>query len=253
MKRLIFWDFPRASWQYDIAVAVILAFIFITPKAIFKDQPRPASIVQMPSSAGGLAFIGWRPACMAGAAEAARPSQRRGIAQEAPGEEPGSRPGGTHSRRRAGNPRLPGHRETMTPSRTPPPCCCRFPRVALSAALLAASRQAGSLEETSGPHGQVGRDFPRPHRERQGDILHGHRQGNHARRRARSRSTGRSRATCAMLVEFAQPSSARRRLPGPQSSDVLPEIAGGSGVRPRQAERHWSTSTCSLGFGTSGQ
>ncbi len=52
MKRLIFWEFPRASWQYDIAVALILAFIFLTPKTLFKDQPRPSSIVQMPSEQG---------------------------------------------------------------------------------------------------------------------------------------------------------------------------------------------------------
>ncbi len=56
MKRLIFWDFPRAGWQYDIAVAAILAFIFLTPREIFKDQPRPASIVQMPSDTGGNVY-----------------------------------------------------------------------------------------------------------------------------------------------------------------------------------------------------
>ncbi|MBL0160725.1 MAG: hypothetical protein IPP47_27120 [Bryobacterales bacterium] len=56
MKRLIFWDFPRAGWQYDIAVAAILAFIFLTPRELFKDQPRPASIVQMPSDTGGSVY-----------------------------------------------------------------------------------------------------------------------------------------------------------------------------------------------------
>jgi hypothetical protein len=52
MKRLIFWDFPRGSRPYDIAVGLILAFIFLTPRDIFKDQPRPSSIVQMPSVNG---------------------------------------------------------------------------------------------------------------------------------------------------------------------------------------------------------
>ena len=28
LGRLIFWEFPRASWQYDVIVALILAFIF---------------------------------------------------------------------------------------------------------------------------------------------------------------------------------------------------------------------------------
>jgi len=39
-KRFIFWDFPRASWQYDVMVGIILAFIFLTPRAWFNDQPR---------------------------------------------------------------------------------------------------------------------------------------------------------------------------------------------------------------------
>ena len=56
MNRLIFWDFPRASWQYDIVVASILAFVFLTPRAIFKDQPRPSSIVQMPSDEGARTY-----------------------------------------------------------------------------------------------------------------------------------------------------------------------------------------------------
>ena len=30
-SRFLLWDYPRASWQYDIIVAIILAFIFLTP------------------------------------------------------------------------------------------------------------------------------------------------------------------------------------------------------------------------------
>ncbi len=73
MKRLIFWEFPRASWQYDIAVGLILAFIFFTPKSVFKDQPRPASIVQMPSAEGGVVY--WlETSLMVGVAENQRPA-----------------------------------------------------------------------------------------------------------------------------------------------------------------------------------
>jgi hypothetical protein len=58
MKRLIFWDFPRGGWQYDVVVTLILAFIFITPRFLnFKDQPRPASIVQMPSIHGADVYL----------------------------------------------------------------------------------------------------------------------------------------------------------------------------------------------------
>jgi acyl-coenzyme A synthetase/AMP-(fatty) acid ligase len=40
VKRFILWDYPRASWQYDVMVGLILAFIFLTPAAWFSDQPR---------------------------------------------------------------------------------------------------------------------------------------------------------------------------------------------------------------------
>jgi hypothetical protein len=40
LKRVFLWDFPRASWQYDVIVAVLLAFIFLTPRGWFRDQPR---------------------------------------------------------------------------------------------------------------------------------------------------------------------------------------------------------------------
>ena len=40
LKRFILWDYPRASWQYDVMVGLILAFIFLTPRDWFRDQPR---------------------------------------------------------------------------------------------------------------------------------------------------------------------------------------------------------------------
>jgi hypothetical protein len=51
-KRLVFWDFPRASWQYDIAVGLILLFVFATPRDWFHDQPSSSSIVLMSSLHG---------------------------------------------------------------------------------------------------------------------------------------------------------------------------------------------------------
>jgi len=47
LGRFIFWDFQRASWQYDVMVALILAFIFATPRAFFRDQPKAASVVML--------------------------------------------------------------------------------------------------------------------------------------------------------------------------------------------------------------
>jgi len=40
LKRFIFWDYPRASWQYDVMVGIILIFIMLTPRWWFRDQPR---------------------------------------------------------------------------------------------------------------------------------------------------------------------------------------------------------------------
>jgi hypothetical protein len=50
--RWVLWDYQRASWQYDVMVALILAFIFLTPRGVFRDQPRPTSIVMLEGHQG---------------------------------------------------------------------------------------------------------------------------------------------------------------------------------------------------------
>jgi len=55
--RFIFWDYPRGGWQYDLMVGLILVFIFVTPREIFRDQPKPASVVMLPSEQGAGAFL----------------------------------------------------------------------------------------------------------------------------------------------------------------------------------------------------
>ena len=40
--RGLFWTYERGTWQYDVMVALILAFIFLTPRGWFNDQPAPA-------------------------------------------------------------------------------------------------------------------------------------------------------------------------------------------------------------------
>lgn len=37
--RAFFWTYERGTWQYDIMVIAILAFIFLTPRAWFHDKP----------------------------------------------------------------------------------------------------------------------------------------------------------------------------------------------------------------------
>jgi hypothetical protein len=35
-KRIIFWSYGRTAWQYDVLCALILAFVFLTPKSWFE-------------------------------------------------------------------------------------------------------------------------------------------------------------------------------------------------------------------------
>jgi hypothetical protein len=59
LKRFVLWDYPRASWQYDVMVAIILAFIFLTPREWFRDQPRiprASNIAMLPAEHGSELF-----------------------------------------------------------------------------------------------------------------------------------------------------------------------------------------------------
>ncbi len=56
LKRFILWDYPRGGLQYDIMVALILAFIFLTPREFFRDQPKPKEVVMLPGEAGHAVF-----------------------------------------------------------------------------------------------------------------------------------------------------------------------------------------------------
>jgi len=38
MKRWIGWDYERGTWQYDLFCLLIIAFIFLTPKAWFNNE-----------------------------------------------------------------------------------------------------------------------------------------------------------------------------------------------------------------------
>ncbi|HEX7362746.1 MAG TPA: hypothetical protein VF283_19825 [Bryobacteraceae bacterium] len=76
-RRFVLWDFARGSWQYDLVVALILIFLFATPRSWFRDQPKAASIVLMSSDHGSRrVFIAAR--LLAGISPAVRPA----VAQE---------------------------------------------------------------------------------------------------------------------------------------------------------------------------
>jgi hypothetical protein len=73
LKRLIFWDFPRGSWQYDVAVGLILAFIFLTPREWFRDQPRPPHAAKMVVRGSEAYWV--EPELLAGVPESERPAR----------------------------------------------------------------------------------------------------------------------------------------------------------------------------------
>ena len=58
-KRFVLWDYPRGGWQYDLVVGLILAFLFLTPRDLFRDQPRIPNarpIAMLPSENGSSPF-----------------------------------------------------------------------------------------------------------------------------------------------------------------------------------------------------
>lgn len=74
LLRFVLWDYRRASWQYDVMVAIILAFIFLTPRESFRDQPRiphASNVAMLPAEHGSNVF--WiEPELLAGVPEAQR-------------------------------------------------------------------------------------------------------------------------------------------------------------------------------------
>ena len=41
---VLLWTYPRGSWQYDTLAVAILLFVFLTPRELFHDRPRPPSV-----------------------------------------------------------------------------------------------------------------------------------------------------------------------------------------------------------------
>jgi len=42
LKKLLFWNYARNTWQWDVLCVVILIFIFLTPKSWFENSERRA-------------------------------------------------------------------------------------------------------------------------------------------------------------------------------------------------------------------
>ena len=50
LSKIFFWAYERGTWQYDVAVILILIFVLLTPRPWFRDQPqidKPAASEQI--------------------------------------------------------------------------------------------------------------------------------------------------------------------------------------------------------------
>jgi hypothetical protein len=53
LKRTFFWSYERGTWQYDVAVVIILIFVLLTPPGWFHDEPT----VGVPAAAPQVALV----------------------------------------------------------------------------------------------------------------------------------------------------------------------------------------------------
>ncbi|MBV9075595.1 MAG: hypothetical protein JOZ10_18385 [Acidobacteria bacterium] len=61
IKSYILWTHPRGGFHYDVMVTAILAFIFLTPRSVFKDSPNyrpphPNETIVKPDGSGGFIY-----------------------------------------------------------------------------------------------------------------------------------------------------------------------------------------------------
>ena len=45
LYRTFFWSYERGTWQYDVAVILILVFVLLTPRNLFHDKPQSGAPV----------------------------------------------------------------------------------------------------------------------------------------------------------------------------------------------------------------
>jgi len=81
LKRFIFWDYPRASWQYDVMVGIILVFVMLTPRGWFRDQPRTPLIssIDVPPGEHGSSIYWVEPELLVGVSQAQQAQKLSGL------------------------------------------------------------------------------------------------------------------------------------------------------------------------------
>lgn len=44
LSSVVFWSYERGSWPYDVMVLAIVAFVLLTPRGLFHDQPQNGAL-----------------------------------------------------------------------------------------------------------------------------------------------------------------------------------------------------------------
>ena len=62
LSKTFFWSYERGTWQYDVAVGLILVFVLATPKSWFHDKPEsggpaaPGQVQLLPKEGNRLTY-----------------------------------------------------------------------------------------------------------------------------------------------------------------------------------------------------
>jgi hypothetical protein len=87
IKRFILWDYGRATWQYDVMVGLILAFLFLTPRSWFNDQRRLLGASRIAILQGHGTNVYWIDAeLLSGLPESQRPAKAAEMLRAQTGE-----------------------------------------------------------------------------------------------------------------------------------------------------------------------
>ena len=77
-KKVLFWSYGRTTWQYDVLCALILAFVFLTPKSWFQSELGSHLTHQSGStSAASSVLLAWPGADPTGTSPDAQEIERR--------------------------------------------------------------------------------------------------------------------------------------------------------------------------------